>query len=38
VAVSTIILRAGDILLGLFRNEALFGHDLLTGLLVVRTS
>jgi uncharacterized RDD family membrane protein YckC len=38
VAVSTFILWACDILLGLFRDDARFGHDLLTGLLVVRAS
>jgi uncharacterized RDD family membrane protein YckC len=36
VAVSTFILWACDILLGLFRDDARFGHDLLTGLMVIR--
>jgi uncharacterized RDD family membrane protein YckC len=38
VAVSTFILWACDILLGMFRDDARFGHDLLTGFLVVRTA
>jgi uncharacterized RDD family membrane protein YckC len=36
VAVSTFILWACDVLLGLFRDDGRFGHDLLTGLMVIR--
>jgi uncharacterized RDD family membrane protein YckC len=36
VAVSTFILWACDILLGIFRDDGRFGHDLLTGLMVIR--
>ncbi len=38
VAVSTFILWACDILLGMFRDDGRFGHDILTGFLVVRTA
>ena len=38
VAVSTFILWACEILLGVFREDGRFGHDMLTGLLVVRSS
>jgi uncharacterized RDD family membrane protein YckC len=38
VAVSTFILWAGDILLGFARGDSRFGHDLLTGLVIVRTT
>ena len=36
VAVSTFILWVCDILLGVFRDDGRFGHDLLTGLMVIR--
>jgi uncharacterized RDD family membrane protein YckC len=38
VAVSTFLLWACDILLGMFRDDSRFGHDLLTGFLVMRAS
>ncbi|WP_210483130.1 RDD family protein [Microvirga antarctica] len=38
VAVSTFILWACDILLGLFRDDRRFAHDVLTGLMVIRAS
>ncbi|WP_112663594.1 RDD family protein [Microvirga flavescens] len=36
VAVGTFALWALDILIGLFRNDSRFGHDLLTGITVIR--
>ena len=38
VAVSTFLLWACDILLGMFRDDRRFVHDLLTGFIVVRAA
>ncbi|MGO4705410.1 RDD family protein [Microvirga sp. 2MCAF38] len=36
VAIGTFALWAIDILIGLFRNDSRFGHDLLTGITIIR--